>query len=126
MGGRDFLFPKNVRGKKIPNNLHHSLKRVPCILSDVLYKYPLRLDRAYYHIVYFLGMFPHGFSDCANVPLPCLCTLFQTIMFGMVVPDITAKITCTRVHLKTVIQTKQFSGFKIVWMHNQYFFEGLG
>ena len=44
------------------------------------------------------------------------------MVFGLVVRDITAKIKLARAHLKIVVQAKQFSGFKIVQMHEQYAF----
>ena len=60
---------------------------------------------------------PH-FSDRANVLLPHICIFFQPLMFVLVVPDITAKITHTCAQLKPMTQANQFAGFDIVWMHD--------
>ena len=67
-------------------------------------------------------MFTRGFADGANIFLPRLCTLFQSITFGLVAPDITSKITRACAHLRLMTQDKQFYDFDILQMHNQYAF----
>ena len=48
-----------------------------------------------------------SFSDRANVPLPHRCMFSQPIAFGLVVPDVTTKITCARAHLKPMTRSEQ-------------------
>ena len=45
-----------------------------------------------------MGTFPRGLPDCVNVPLPCMCTLFQIIMSGLIVPDKAVEVVRTRAH----------------------------
>ena len=69
-------------------------------------------------------MFTRIFADRTDVPLPRLCVIFQSIMFGHVIPDKISKITRDRAHLKPMTQDKLFSGFNIVLMHDQNAFRG--
>ena len=66
------------------------------------------------------GYISPRFSDCVDILLPCQRTLSQPIAFGLVVPDVTPKITCAREHLKYVTCSKQFYSLKIIWAYNQY------
>ena len=47
-------------------------------------------------------------------------------MFGLVIPDKTANITCTSENLKPAKQAKQFSVFDILRVNYQNYFLGLG
>ena len=71
-------------------------------------------------------MFTRGFSDRANFPLPRLPMIFQTITFGLVIPDINTKVTRVHSHLKLMTQSKFLSGFEIVRIHNQNDLKGFG
>ena len=66
------------------------------------------------------GIFPHSFDDIANVLIPRERTLSQPIDLGLVVPDVTPKITCPCAHLKSVTLFDLLSGLDIIWMHDQY------
>ena len=93
-----------------------------CFFLHVLQKYSFWLDHTNHHSITLLGIFPYSFTDRANVPISRRRTLSQPIIFGLVVPDITTKITRACAHLKPVTRPKTFSGLKIIWMHNQYAF----
>ena len=71
-----------------------------------------------------MGIFTCYFSDRANVPFPYQRTLFEPIMFGLVLLDKTSKVMRASAHLKPVTQEKLFSSFNIILMHNQNTFRG--
>ena len=48
--------------------------------------------------------------------------LSQTIAHEIAVPDVTPKIARAHEHLTSVTSAEQFSGLKILWMHDQYAF----
>ena len=65
-----------------------------------------------------LGIFPHGFSDCANFLLPRQLTLSLPIVFVIVVPNVTAKTSRSCAHLKPVTRAETISGLGILQVHN--------
>ena len=52
--------------------------------------------------------------------------LSQKISFGLIVPDVTSRITCAHAHLKPVTRAKQFSDLEILKMHSKYAFGNFG
>ena len=60
------------------------------------------------------GDIPRFFSDRSDVPLPLQRALSQIISFGLVIPDVTPKITCARAHLKSMTCSKQFYNLDII------------
>ena len=126
LGGRDFGFPKNRQEKKFSVEAYPLLHtNIPCFLS-LIEKYPLWLDFMVHCGVTFLGVFPCFFFDYTNILFPLQHTILQPITFGIVIPCKTANIIRTSANLKPVTQTKQFSGFDIIWVHGQNAFGGLG
>ena len=69
-----------------------------------------------------LGIFTRGVAGCSKIPLPRRHMLFHPILFVLVVPDVTAKITRARAHIKPVTCAKHISGLEIIRMHDQYNF----
>ena len=59
-----------------------------------------------------------------NVPLPCLCVLFQPITFGLVVPNKSTKVVRARAHFKPVTESKPFLVLNIFWVRDQNSFRG--
>ena len=84
------------------------------------------MDRTYHHGVNILGIFPRGFTACSNFLLPRQRTLSHPIALGLIVPDVTPKITHALVHLKSVTLAEIFSSLDITRMYNQYAFGRLG
>ena len=83
-------------------------------------KYPFLLYYTYHCSVTLLGIFPRGFSDRVDILLPRQRTISQTIVFGIVVTNVTPKITCARAHIKSVTSSKHFYCLEIIWAHDQY------
>ena len=67
-----------------------------------------------------MGIFPPVFSDCVDILLPCQSTPSQPIAFGLIVPNVTPKITCARAHHKYVMYAKQLSILEIIRVYDQY------
>ena len=65
-------------------------------------------------------IFPVSYSDCVDILLPCQCTVSQPIAFGLLVPNVSSKITCSRTHPKSVTCPEQLSRLKIIWAYDQY------
>ena len=47
-------------------------------------------------------------------------------MVGLAIPNKTAKIMRASANLRTFTKAKPFSGFYIIWVHNQNSFQGYG
>ena len=84
------------------------------------------MHRTDHHGVTFLEIFNYRFSDRTNIIFPLQHTILHQIVFGIFIPNKTAKITKASVNLKTMTQAKQFTGFKIIWVHNHNHFGGFG
>ena len=125
-GRRLFGFPKKRRGKNFTKNFLKYLKRLSHIFSHTLQKYPLQLDRMVHHDVTFLRISTRHFCDCTNSSLLFLCPLFDPCSFGSVIPNMTAKITCSYENRKPTMRTKQFPHFKIFHIPDQDSFSSLG
>ena len=99
--GRRFRLSKeNTRQNVFTDHLLHSRERVSCVIGDTMKKYPFWLDCTYHCILTHLRIFPRDFSDGVDIPLPHQSTLFQTIPFGLLFPNVTPIITCARAHPK--------------------------
>ena len=73
-----------------------------------------------------LGIFHRVFSDRVGILLPRQRNLSQPIVFGLIVPNVTPKITCARAHLKSVTCSKATSSLDIIQAYNQYDFGQFG
>ena len=119
IGERCFFFPRKIRGKNVswtifstPENLSPVLQVTRCI--NIHYAVPPRHNSP--------EDISLRFSDNDNVLLSHQHTLSQPIVFGLVIPDVTPKIMRARAHLKPVTRDEQFSGLKILQIHDKYNF----
>ena len=78
------------------------------------------MDRTYHCGITFLGMFTHGLSGSFDILLPRQRTLSQPIAFGLVITNVTPKITCDLAHPKSVTFHKHFSRLEILRAYDQY------
>ena len=67
-----------------------------------------------------MGISPRGFSDHVYILLPRQRTLSHPIVFVLVVPNVTSKITCARAHPKSVTCPEQLSRLEILRAYDQY------
>ena len=120
MGERVFVFLKKRRGKKFSESFSPlPWTRLPCtrwrvveIYTQIGLHVPLRRNSP--------GDICPRFCWSCWFFLPRHCKLSQPIAFGLVVPDVTPKITCAREHLKSVMWPKLFSSLNILQAYNQY------
>ena len=109
MGEIEFLFPKKMQGKKVsviilstPTNASpvSQVKRCISIYSDwIACTTAEKLSWGYLPVFFLIVLI---FLRQRS--------LSQTITFGLVVPDVTPKITCAHEHLKYVRRPELFSG----------------
>ena len=92
----------------------------------MLYKYQLQLNIMHHRSITFLGILPCNFYDRVNVLLPCLHTIFQSITFGIIIPDKTANITRACAQFKSMTKSKPFPDFKFSGRTIKTLLEGLG
>ena len=89
-------------------------------------KDPLQLDFTDHCSVNFLMIFICRFGDCMNIYLPFIRLIFEPLVFGLIIPDITTEITCARANLKPMTGTKQLPHLDIFSMHDQNDFISVG
>lgn len=75
--------------------------------------------------VTFLMIFNRRFGDRTNIYIQFLRPIFDPILFGFVIPNITSEITWVHKKLKPMTHVKQFHLFKIVKMNDQNTFSRL-
>ena len=106
---REFMtFRRKVKPKRLPK----ASSSVPQMCLPYYLWHVLEISTPLGSHVPFQYKFPRGitprFSDCVDVSLPRLYTLFQTITFGLGIPDETTKIMQARAHIKPMTKAKPF------------------
>ena len=120
---REISFWRKDEAKRFPKSSSPLLQAILTYsFCDALYKYPLQLDQVYHRGIPLLMIFPSSFANRSNSILPRLCSLLQPVMFGLIVPNLSASITRARAHLKPMKRPKQVSGSEIFWMHDHNYF----
>ena len=119
-GSQSFFWSRRGLGSQDPRIICEYDLATTIAIQTLIQKCTCKMDSSI-----FLGMFTHSFADTLNVPLPCLCTLFQPIISGLVIPSKSAKIMRASAHSKSVTQAK-INGSKIFQVHNQNAFRGFG
>ena len=80
----------------------------------------------YHYSVTNLVIFTRAFADRVDILLPRQRTISQTIVFGIVVTNVTPKITCARAHPKNVTCPKYFPHLNILRAYDQHTLGRLG
>ena len=109
-----WIFQRRGEAKRFPKEASTLLRiHILCFLSRAG-KNLLRLDHTDNRGVTFLRIFPCRFFNGANVIFPLQHTILQPIMFGLVIPNKTAKIMCqckpyTRDSIQTIFHFQYYS-----------------
>ena len=119
MSGRDFYFLKKRQGKKIPEeasllawtrvlclSLHFAKRSIIIGLHKPLWRNSP-------------GYISPPFWWLYKTFLPLRRSIFEPIIFGFIIPNKTTHIVHTHANLKPVTQDKIFTGWNIIWVHNQ-------
>ena len=100
------IFQRKDEGTSFHRKLFQPSERLSCIFRHVLQKDLLWLDHTDLQGVPLLRIFLRRFCDLTDVSLPFLSLLFEPIVFGFFILDITSKKRCAHAHLKPVTLAK--------------------